>query len=96
PRMRAVMSRIPMFTVMTEKESLAQAKPLAKALMFAAGETATIVCLVLTGLYAWAIQLPGGVIWFIIAVLMSLSAVTAPAKMPKGDYAKAIKALRGK
>jgi hypothetical protein len=95
PIMRAVLSRLPMFAVITEKESMRQASPLAKALMFAAGETASILCTLLAGLYAWLNHVPGGVVFFILAVLMSISGIVSTSRMPRGDYAKARRALWG-
>ncbi len=94
PAMRRIMSRFPMFTAITEKPSMEKASPMAKALMFGAGETSTIVCMILTSLYAWKSNTPGGLILLVVTILMSLSAVVSTSKMPKGDYAKAIRALR--
>lgn len=94
PFMRRILTRIPMFTALTEKTSMRQASPLARALMFAAGETSTIICLLLVAFYAWLNGLPGGILWPIIATLMSISAAYSTATMPTGDYAKAIKALK--
>ncbi len=93
--LRAVLTRLPMFTAISEKESMAKASPIAKALMFAAGETSTIVSVLLTGIYAWRNHLPGGLLWLIIPALMSLDAVFSTTRMPRGDYAKALRALRG-
>ncbi len=93
--MRPLMSRLPMFTAITEKASMEKARPVARAVMFAAGETSTIVCVILAGLYAWQSHTPGGLILLIASILMSLSAVVSTSKMPKGDYAKARRALRG-
>ncbi len=94
PIMRSLLSRVPMFTVMTQKESLRQAKPVARALMFAAGESASIVWTLLAGLYAWRSHIPGGGIIVAVAALMSVIGVISTTRMPRGDYAKAIRALR--
>jgi hypothetical protein len=92
--MRNVMSRVPMFTAITEKASMEKASPVAKALMFGAGETSTSVCVILAGLYAWRSNSPGGLILLIASILMSVSALLSTSTMPKGDYAKARRALR--
>jgi hypothetical protein len=92
--MRKVMSRVPMFTAITEKASMEKASPVAKALMFGAGETSTIACVILAGLYAWRSNTPGGLILLIASILMSVSAAVSTSTMPKGDYAKARRALR--
>jgi hypothetical protein len=95
PIMRAVLSRLPMFTAITEKDSMRKASPIARALMFAAGETSTIVCTLLAGLYAWESNIPGGLVFLIAAVLMSITGVVSTSQMARGDYAKARRALRG-
>ena len=95
PVMRAILSRLPMFTAITDKESMQKATPLARAVMFAAGETSTIVCTILVSLYAWLNDVPGGILFFIVAMLMSITGVRSTSKMARGDYAKARQALRG-
>ena len=95
PILRAVLSRLPMFTAITEKDSMRRASPLARALMFAAGETSTILCTLLAGLYAWQSGVPGGLFFLIAAVLMSITGVISTSRMSRGDYAKALRALRG-
>lgn len=93
--LRVVLTWLPMFTAITDRDSMEKASPLAKALMFAAGETSTIVSVLLTGLYAWRSHIPGGLAWLIIPILMSIDAVISTSRMPRGDYAKARRALRG-
>ena len=92
--MRHLMTILPFFTVMTEKDSMAKASPTAKALMFAAGETATTVCSLAVGWYAWHKDLPGGGILLIFSIIWSLAATITTTMAPKGDYAKALHALR--
>lgn len=94
PVLRPILSALPMFTVMTEKASMRQASPLAKALMFAAGETATIGGGILVGLYAVLNGTPGGAILLIVSLLMGVIGVITTLQMPRGDYAKARDALR--
>ncbi len=94
PVMRAILGRLPMFTAITEKESMRKAGPLARALMFAAGETSTIVCTLLAGLYSWWSGIPGGLLFFIAAALMSVTGIVSTSRMSRGDYAKARQALR--
>ncbi|MHB8627185.1 MAG: hypothetical protein ACYDBJ_05290 [Aggregatilineales bacterium] len=92
--MRQLMSVLPFFTVMTEKNSMTKASPTAQALMFAAGETATTVCGIAVGWYAWHKNIPGGGILLIISIVWSLAATVSTTLAPKGDYAKALHALR--
>jgi len=96
PGMRQVMQITPMFTVMTERTSMHKARPIARALMFAAGETGSIIFPTIAAFYAWQSQTPGGLILFIVAVLGSVFAAVTTSVGPKGDYAKARKALQTK
>ncbi len=94
PIMRSLLSRVPMFTAKTRKESMRRAKPVARALMFAAGESASILWTVLAGLYAWRSHIPGGGIILAVAAFLAVIGVISTTQMPRGDYAKAIRALR--
>jgi hypothetical protein len=94
PGIRQLMSTMPFFTAMTQKESISTASPTAKALMFAAGETGTTVISLLAALYAWQSGIPGGGILFWVMVVWNVVATVATTVTPKGDYAKAIRALR--
>lgn len=96
PGIRQMMSVLPTFTVMTEKSSMAKASPVAKALMFAAGETSTTVFGVAVGWYARCSGIPGGDIFLIVAIVWVTLAMILAASAPKGDYAKAFRALRGR
>ena len=95
PGLRQMMSAMPTFTVMTEKASMAAARPLAKALMFGAGETFTAIFSILAGLYAWLAGIPGGFWLFVVMVIFNLLSTVVTSIAPRGDYAKARKALRG-
>jgi hypothetical protein len=94
PALRQIMSCIPFFTAMTEKNSMRQASPLAKALMFTAGETSTNLCSLLAAAYAWLSGIPGGFTLFVIVVGWDTVSSIVVSIIPRGDYAKAIKALR--
>jgi hypothetical protein len=93
PGLRQVMSAMPTFTVMTKKASMQQARPFAKAMMFGAGESSTAVCSVLAGYYAWRSGIPGGQILFWVMVAFNLFSTVVTALVPRGDYAKAWRAL---
>jgi hypothetical protein len=94
PVFRQMMSAMPTFSAITEKDSMAKASRTAKALMFAAGETSSSVCSVLAGLYAWRSGIPGGLALFVFTVLFAIGATYTTAVKPRGDYAKALQALR--
>ena len=91
--MRSIMTALPAFTVMTKKASMQQARPWAKALMFAAGETSTAICSILAGFYAWQRGIPGGLILFSVMVVFNLMSTVVTARIPRGDYYKARRAL---
>lgn len=94
PGLRQVMSIFPMFSALTDKESMRAAPPMAKALMFAAGETSTTVCSLLAAGYAWRSGIPGGWPLFVFTVVWVVGSTIVTAIVPKGDYAKARRALR--
>ena len=91
---RQIMSLLPMWSALTDKASMGQAGRWAKAAMFAAGETATTVVSVGLAAWAWLAGAPGGHALFNISVIWAAAASITVARIPKGDYAKAIRALR--
>jgi hypothetical protein len=91
---RQMMSAMPTFSAITEKDSMRKASPVARALMFAAGETSTAVCSIASAWYCWRAGIPGGLIWLIVMVVFNAFSTVATARFPRGDYAKALKALR--
>jgi hypothetical protein len=93
PGLRQAMSALPTFTVMTKKASMQRARPLAKALMFSAGESSTAICSILAGYYAWRSGIPGGQVLFWVMVGFNLFSTVVTALVPRGDYAKAWRAL---
>jgi hypothetical protein len=94
PIIRQIMSIIPFFSALTEKASMQQANPWAKALMFSAGETSTNICSLLAAAYAWLSGIPGGSTLFMVIVIWDLSSTIVTSIIPRGDYAKAIRTLR--
>ena len=94
PGLRQLMSVIPFFSALTQKPSMQQANPVAKALMFAAGETSTNLCSLLAAGYAWQSGIPGGFTLFVVTICWDLASSITVAIIPRGDYAKAIRALR--
>ena len=94
PLVRQLMSVLPFFTALTEKESMQHARPWAKALMFAAGETSTALWSTGVGWYAWQSGIPGGQWLFTIMVVFNVVSTVVTAIVPRGDYTKARRALR--
>ena len=95
PVARQLMSAMPTFTVMTEKTSMAAARPWAKALMFAAGESFTAIFSTLAALLAWLAGIPGGFAWFVTVAIANIGSIIVTSILPRGDYTKARKALAG-
>lgn len=91
PGMRQVFERLPFFAAHTDKASLQAASPIAKALMFGAGMTSSVVCCALAALWCWQMRVPGGLLLFIVNAIWFAAAVFAD--MRRGDYAKAARAV---
>ena len=94
PGLRQLMSLLPTFTVLTRKESMLHAKPVAKALMFSAGESSTAICSTLAAWFAWNLGIPGGQVLFWVVLIFNLLSTVVTAIVPRGDYAKAWRALQ--
>jgi hypothetical protein len=93
--LRRIMVYFPTFTAITDKDSMRAARPLAKAAMFAAGETSTSLCSIAVGVYAWQNGIPGGAVFLALMIVFSIAVTYVTATTPRGDYAKARKALKG-
>ena len=94
PGMRQLLAATPMFTTVSTRRSRASAGRWALATYYAAGETSTLVCMVLAAVLALLVGIPGSLLVLVIVVLWMLFAVVAAALPPKGDYAKARRALQ--
>jgi hypothetical protein len=93
---RHLMMVMPFFTAMTQRESMKAASPVAKALMFSAGESSTTIVSLLAALYAWQRGIPGGNILFWVMVVWNIAATITTAVTPRGDYAKALRGWRAR
>ena len=96
PGFRQLMSAIPFWSVVTDKDSMRAAAPWKKALMFAAGETATAICSIAAAYAVMAVAVPGGKILFLATVAWNAVSTIVVTRTPKGDYAKALRALRSR
>jgi hypothetical protein len=94
PGFRQLMSVIPFWTVVTDKDSMRAAAPWKKVLMFASGENATTVCSLAAAYVAMASHVPGGTGLFVFTVVWDAVTTVTVIRLPKGDYAKAVRALR--
>jgi hypothetical protein len=95
PGIRGLMEAAPFYVTLSTKASREQAGRLAKALYFAAGETSTAVCSIAFAAAADAAGIPGGHTLLLAMLGLNLISTIVTARTPHGDYAKAIKALRG-
>jgi hypothetical protein len=93
PGVRQLMSVLPMWSALTDKASMRQAGRWAKAAMFAAGETSTTVVSIAAAAYAARTGTPGGHALLAGSILWAIAATITTAVVPKGDYAKALRAL---
>ena len=94
PGVRQLMSLAPFWSVITDRDSMAAATPWRKALMFAAGETSTAVCSTLAAYAAASAHIPGAPTLLIVTIAWNAVASVVTTIRPKGDYAKARRAVR--
>ncbi len=94
PGVRQIMSILPLFTAITDKRSLRDATPRARAAMLVAGQASTTLCSALAALYAHRIgtRYSRRFTHVIAAYTACLALVTAIA--PEGDFARARAVLR--
>jgi hypothetical protein len=93
PGLRWIFEHLPFFGVQTEKLSMQNASPAAKALMWCAGVTSSAVVPTLSVFVAWR----SGVVWsgwfFFFALVWSASTLASNWTSRTGDFAKARRAL---
>lgn len=94
PGLRQLMSLAPFWSVITDRASMRTAAPWRKALMFAAGETSTTICSTAAAFAAAAAQIPGAHTLLLFTIVWNAAATVVTAVKPKGDYAKARRAVR--
>jgi len=94
PILRQIMSALPMWTAITVPASRRAASGIARAAMYAAGETSTIIFSLSASLAAFLLRAPWSTGVFIAAIAWSLGSAIAVSQIEKGDYYKAIHALR--
>jgi hypothetical protein len=91
--MRWVFEHLPFFGVQTEKASMQQASPTAKAIMWSAGVTSSAVVPTLGALCAWKSGVPGSKLFLIFAVFWAIGTLASNWRSRTGDYSKARRAL---
>jgi hypothetical protein len=91
--LRQIMSAIPFFVAITDRSSLREATSRGRALMFAAGVTSTSISTILFAALAQALAAPGSHNLLIVSILAAIVATVLTARDPRGDYAKAWRAV---
>jgi len=93
PGLRWIFEHLPFFGVQTEKASMQNAGPAARAVMWAAGVTSSAVVPTLAMLWAWRSHLPGGGLFFLFAIFWALGTLASNWTSRTGDFSKAKRAL---
>ena len=91
--MRWVFEHLPFFGVQTEKASMQQASPMAKAVMWSAGVTSSAVVPTLSVVCAWSAGVPGSKLFLIFAVFWAIGTLASNWRSRTGDYSKARRSL---
>ncbi len=95
PGIRRLMEATPFYVALSTRASREQAGRVARAVYFAAGETSTAVCSIAFAAAATAAGIPGGKLLLMAMIGFNAVSTVVTARTPSGDYAKAIRALRG-
>jgi hypothetical protein len=93
PGVRWVFERLPFFGVQTERLSMQNVGPRARALMWSAGVTSSAIIPALGALWAWLSGVPGGRLFFLFALFWALGTLASNWTSRTGDYSKARRAL---
>jgi hypothetical protein len=70
-----------------------KASPMAKAIMWSAGVTSSVVVPTLGAVCAWSARVPGSMPFLIFAVFWAMGTLSSNWRNQTGDYAKARRAL---
>jgi hypothetical protein len=91
--MRWLFEHLPFFGVQTDKASMQQSSPMAKAIMWSAGVTSSAVVPTLSAFCAWEASVPGSKLFLIFAVFWAIGTLASNWRSRTGDYSKARRAL---
>jgi hypothetical protein len=91
--MRWVFEHLPFFGVQTDKASMQNASPMAKAIMWSAGVTSSAVVPTLSAFCALRASVPGSKLFLIFAVFWAIGTLASNWRSRAGDYSKARRAL---
>lgn len=93
PGLRWIFEHLPFFGVQTEKLSVQNARPEAKALMWSAGVTSSAILPTLGAFVAWRSGVPWSGWFFLFAAFWALGTLASNWTSRTGDYSKARRAL---
>jgi hypothetical protein len=93
--LRWIFEHLPFFGVQTDKLSMQNASPQARALMWASGVTSSAIIPALSALVAWRSRVPYSGWFCLFAVFWSLGTLASNWTSRTGDYSKARRALGG-
>jgi hypothetical protein len=93
PGLRWIFERLPFLGVQTEKLSMQNASPRARALMWSAGVTSSAIIPTLGVFCAWRSGIPGSGLFFLFALFWALGTLASNWTSRTGDYSKARRAL---
>lgn len=94
PLLRQAMSALPMWVALTEPSSRRAAERWARAAMYAAGETSTTVCSLAAATATTLARAPWAGTLLVAAIAWNIAASIVVSVIDKGDYARALRALR--
>jgi hypothetical protein len=95
PMMRMIFERLPFFAAHTNPASMKAAPPFAKALMFTAGITGTVIFCTGAALYAYLANTPGGSVLLVFNIIWLASSLIAEMRS-SGDIGKALNIIKNK
>ena len=93
PGLRWIFERLPFFGVQTEKLSMQNVSPGARALMWSAGVTSSATIPTLSAFWAWHSGTPCSRLFFLFALFWALGTLASNWTSRTGDYSKARRAL---
>ena len=93
PGLRWVFERLPFLGVQTEKLSMQNVSPGARALMWSAGVTSSAIIPTLGALWAWLSGVPWSKLFFLFALFWAFGTLASNWTSRTGDYSKARRAL---
>ncbi len=95
PIIRVIFEHLPFFAAHTNPASMKAAHPYAKALMFAAGITGTVVLCTSGALFAYRANTPGGFALLVFNIIWQASSFIAEMRS-SGDFGKAFNVIKNK